>query len=283
MAVFDSYIMIDWSGGARRRGDKADAIWIAHGPGSIRSPDVHSPYSRTEAYQFIRCLLDDLLDKSHRVLVSFDFAYGYPANFAAGLPTSTGLTSPSWKIVWDYLHDSLKDDDGTEGNRAPTNKSNRFELANQINLLMSLGAAPGPFWCTPRSGLHARIPQDRPTQPFKTAQGRLIRAQRLTDACAGGDTPFRLFGAGSVGSQVLTGIPRLFRLRYDPGFASVSSVWPFETGWAVNESWLDDSNLPECERISPGFDQGSRTGHRNVGMGARTRPAKPALAPIFIA
>ena len=62
---------------------------------------------------------------------------------------------------------------------------------------------------------------------------------RITDRRAKSNTPFRLFGTGSVGSQVLTGIPRLESLRSDPEFAPCSAVWPFETGWApTNSAWL---------------------------------------------
>ena len=39
---------------------------------------------------------------------------------------------------------------------------------------------------------------------------------------------------------MLTGIPRLRSIRFDPEFARFSAVWPFETGWApANGSWLD--------------------------------------------
>lgn len=52
--------------------------------------------------------------------------------------------------------------------------------------------------------------------------------------------PFHLFGTGSVGSQVLTGIPRLRSIRFDPRFAECSAVWPFETGWAPpSGTWPD--------------------------------------------
>ena len=60
----------------------------------------------------------------------------------------------------------------------------------------------------------------------------------MTDVRARSDTPFRLFGTGSVGSQVLTGIPRLHNLRTDPFLDNKSVVWPFETGWATDESWV---------------------------------------------
>jgi hypothetical protein len=121
----------------------------------------------------------------------------------------------------------------------PSNKSNRFQVADVINQHLSPPAGPfGPFWCLfkPRSQKH--VPQSQPQSPFVTRSGTRIHAQRLTDLRAQSDTAFRLFGTGSVGSQILTGIPRLARLRFDPALSSVSRVWPFETGWATGDNWL---------------------------------------------
>ena len=39
---------------------------------------------------------------------------------------------------------------------------------------------------------------------------------------------WKLFGAGSVGSQTITGIPVVSRLRHDPELMTISRVWPFE-------------------------------------------------------
>jgi hypothetical protein len=43
---------------------------------------------------------------------------------------------------------------------------------------------------------------------------------------------WKLLGAGSVGSQALTGIPVVAALRGDPALAAVSRVWPFEPAQA---------------------------------------------------
>jgi precorrin-8X/cobalt-precorrin-8 methylmutase len=178
-----------------------------------------------------------------RVLLCFDFAFGFPRDFSAALQTATGKTDAAlpWLATWQYLSDAIKDDVGTVLHRKPTNRSNRFDVANTINSLLSLSPeAPGPFWCASPEAAYSYIPQSRPQQPFQTGQGFSIQPLRLTDQRARSGTPFRLFGTASVGSQSLTGIPRLNNLRFDSMFATRSAIWPFETGWATKAIWLPD-------------------------------------------
>ena len=231
MPLFDTYVMVDWSARNRRSAGKPDCIWIAHGDAAADAPTTVSPPSRTEAEQVIASLLRSTTTSKRRALVCVDFAYGYPAGFASLLRTSiTGGSSP-WHIVWEYLRRELRDDLETKPGRKPTNRSNRFDVANAINVIASSSGVRGPFWCLPKADTRTCIPQSRPPQPFSCANGA-IAARRRADTVARSDTPFRLFGTGSVGSQVLTGIPRLVGLRYDPHLSQHSKVWPFETGWA---------------------------------------------------
>src|SRR5262249_39330631 len=118
----------------------------------------------------------------------------------------------------------------------------RFEVASAINAVASNPASPGPFWCLFKAGAYPCVPQKRPAQPFIYAGGS-IAPLRITDTRARGDTPFRLCGTGSVGSQVLTGIPRLESIRFAPELARCSAVWPFETGWARGPSSCLDPQL----------------------------------------
>jgi precorrin-8X/cobalt-precorrin-8 methylmutase len=241
--LFDTYVMVDWSGGARRRGNRSDTIWIAHGRTSADHPATTSPFSRTEAIELIGELFDEEIAIGSRVLVCFDFAYGYPRDFPASLQTATGegASDLPWLQVWRYLSETIKDDEGTTPGRKPTNHSNRFEIANQINALLSVSPeAAGPFWCAGNEA-YRFIPQKRPPQPFQTAQGYIVKPLRLTDERARSGTPFRLFGTASVGSQSLTGIAHLHKLRYDHRFDTKSAVWPFETGWAAKGNWLPES------------------------------------------
>ena len=241
MPLFDFYIMVDWSGAASRRGGRSDTIWVAHGPRTADSPLTRSPHSRTEAIDLIHSLLEKEIRLKRRVLICFDFAYGYPVDFAAALQAATGKSDRDlpWLLVWQYLSEHIKDDEGTVPGAKPNNRSNRFEVANRINAFLSADAkAAGPFWCASSEAAYRYIPQTRPPEPFQSAQGYVVKGLRLTDKRARSGSPFRLFGTASVGSQSLTGIVRLHQLRNDPKFAATSAVWPFETGWATKAKWL---------------------------------------------
>jgi precorrin-8X/cobalt-precorrin-8 methylmutase len=254
MPLFDFYIMVDWSGGARRRGGRSDTIWIAHGPILADVPLTDSPFSRTEAVRLIHSLLLNEIESKRRVLVCFDFAYGYPVDFAAALQSATGKSDLDlpWLMVWQYLNEQIKDDEGTTPGAKPNNRSNRFEAANQINALLSPDpTVAGPFWCASSEAACPYIPQKRPPEPFQTAQGYVVKGFRLTDKRAKSGSPFRVFGTASVGSQSLTGIPRLHQLRNDPELAAVSAAWPFETGWANKAKWLPNHILILHAEIYP--------------------------------
>jgi hypothetical protein len=240
MPLFDGYIMIDWSGGDRRRAGKQDCIWIAYGPAAADAPATVSPPSRTEAECFIRSELQAIVAAHKgRVLLCADFGYGYPAGFASLLPKPVSKELPPWRIVWEYLSKNVRDDLGMKSGQLPTNRSNRFEVVSAINAAVSSDGSHGPFWCLFKPGCFPCVPQRRPPQPFVCAAGS-VASLRITDRRAKSDTPFRVFGTGSVGSQVLTGIPCLERIRFASEFAPCSTVWPFETGWAPESgTWLD--------------------------------------------
>jgi hypothetical protein len=253
MRLFDAYVMVDWSGGDRRRAGKSDCIWMAHGAWDAAAPATESPPSRTEAERALRTFLLPFVGSKNerapnrRVLVCADFGYGYPSGFASLLPRSGDDSLPPWRRVWTYLKQHLQDDLGTKPGGKPTNRSNRFDVAGAINAAASAPECPGPFWCLFRAGSRACIPQNKPAQPFGG-----VHALRITDKRAKSDTPFRLFGTGSVGSQVLTGIPRFESLRSDPDLAPHSVVWPFETGWApLTGAWLEPGTAIVHAEIYP--------------------------------
>jgi len=248
MSLFDYYIMVDWSGGNSRRCNRNDCIWLAYGASDQPAPACESHPSRTETTRRVAELLNEVVRSGKRALACFDFAFGYPRGFAAHLPTNAPAV-PLWKAVWTYLANCLTDNIGTKPGRRPTNRSNRFEVANDLNGMIGEPSRQGPFWCAEpnwrrrrgAAGLPVCIPQEMPAQLFVSSRGEQIPASRLADQVVQADYVFRLFGNGSVGSQAITGIPRLHELRATPGLASISAVWPFETGWAPavsGDGWL---------------------------------------------
>jgi precorrin-8X/cobalt-precorrin-8 methylmutase len=154
--------------------------------------------------------------------------------------------------VWQHLSEHINDKEETAPGAKPNNRSNRFELANQINALLSSDPkVAGPFWCASPEAAYRYIPQNRPSEPFQTAQGYAVKSLRSADKRARSGSPFRLFGTASVGSQSLTGIARLHQLRNDSKLSAVSAVWPFETGWATKAKWLPNHVLILHAEIYP--------------------------------
>lgn len=174
----------------------------------------------------LRDLLRAATDRGERVLVGFDFPYGFPAGFAAALGLSTDR--PPWQAIWERLGECMHD--------APDNANRRFADAAKLNETM--GAPPGPFWGHPPGFADPRLTW-RVSFPFRAACSQLLRELRHTERHLR-DTkrlPFpvwKLAGQGAVGSQALLGIPRVASLRDDPRLEAFSRVWPFETGFTAN-------------------------------------------------
>ena len=77
-----------------------------------------------------------------------------------------------WITVWQYLSEHLKDDEGTPPGAKPSNRSNRFEVADRINALLYPDAKKtGPFWC-----LKAQL---LPIHPAKATAGAVPNCARL--------------------------------------------------------------------------------------------------------
>ncbi len=221
MPLFDSYVMVDWSAAgtpAPRAPQRAkDSIWWAAGlrkRDSFALADLRHARTRAEATGALADLIADLADRG-RVLVGFDFAFGYPRGMGAAL----GLDGLIWRKTWERLGRDLIDGED--------NANNRFAVAADINRTCFDGE--GPFWGYPpaHEGRYPGLPFRKPTR-YGVAYPP---ERRLADRYASGAKPvWQLAGNGVVGGQVLMGLPAVWRLRTDPRLASVTSIWPFETG-----------------------------------------------------
>ena len=150
-----------------------------------------------------------------RVLVGFDFPFGYPAGVAERL---TGERSAF--ALWKWLATRIED-----GER---NDNNRYAVATEINRAYP---GVGPCWGRPEGWDYPDVPflgtdvQSRDAHPSE---------RRIADRQAkGAKTVWQLAGAGSVGSQTLLGIPALERFRAAPSLRGHVAVWPFEGGLDV--------------------------------------------------
>ena len=216
MTQFDTFIMVDWSGGKDRGPTPAkDAIWACvAATGQIGEPVYLR--NRRIAETWIGDRLEAELAAGRRVCIGFDFPFGYPQGFANGL---VGSSNPF--KVWDWLESRINDRD---------DKNNRFDVAAEINAQFD---GSGPFW---GNGLK----RDIDALP-RTKQGysNPFPDRRAVESLAKGSfTCWQLAGAGAVGSQVLMGLPVLERLRRR--FSADIAVWPFEAldaPIAVVEIW----------------------------------------------
>lgn len=229
---FDSYLMVDWSGANTPRVGR-DSIWFCllqrHGD-RLTEIALENPPTRHSAYLRLRDVLHDAVGKRRSILVGFDFPFG----FSRGLAARLGVAGPPWRAVWDEIAKLLSDDD--------ENRSNRFAVAAELNRRIS-GAA-FPFWgCPPRQA----GPCLAATHHRRHETGGLTE-RRLAEGRVRGPQPgWKLLGVGSVGSQALTGIPIVRRLRDDPALAAYARLWPFETGLQPPTETTDGASVVFAE------------------------------------
>ena len=111
-----------------------------------------------------------------------------------------------------------------------SNVNSRFEVASEINRKLGSQA---PFWGRPAQlnlidlPTHKTVAYRGPTEPGGLKEWRRVE-DRLRDLGTSPQPAWKLFYAGSVGSQTLVGIPVLHRLRNHEQLRGVSQVWPFE-------------------------------------------------------
>lgn len=238
-ALFDRYVVVDWSANATPKAGK-DSIWSCVHDGATGHQHTLNHLTRHAARQY----LTDLLIADHgRVLVGFDFPYGFPRGFAhaAGL----GGSRP-WVAAWEFLAHHVQD--------AADNTTNRFEVAAALNESISDG--PGPFWGT-TSERHVTPHLSRTKAPgFPHAGLAEFRSNELA-VRATGRSPFsvwQLSGAGSVGSQALTGIPVVWGLRSHHELVHRSTIWPFETGLTTDPTAGRGDMIVHAEIWPSGID-----------------------------
>jgi molybdopterin molybdotransferase len=161
--------------------------------------------NRLEAEAALAGLIETELNAGRRLMIGFDFPFGYPAGFAKAL---TGTACPF--AVWTWLEARISDS---------PKSNNRFDVAGEVNRLFG---GKGPFWgnARPKHDV-AGLPRTKAGYHNPFPDRRAV--ETLTK---GSFTCWQLAGAGAVGSQALMGLPVLERLRRQ--FPGKVAVWPFE-------------------------------------------------------
>ncbi|MGD1881232.1 MAG: gephyrin-like molybdotransferase Glp [Paracoccaceae bacterium] len=216
MTDWHTMIMVDWSGGNDTGPrPRSDAIWAC----LARKGQTEAPLylrNREAAWDWLTETIQHETQAGHSVLIGFDFPFGFPKGFGRAL---TGSDDPF--AVWDWLSKRISD--------APKS-NNRFDVAGEINAVFP---GTGPFW---GNGLGRDIPYLPRKGRAREAHGMTER--RAAESQAKGTFPvWQLSGVGSVGGQMLMGLPFLQRLR---GFHPNARIWPFEpldTDLAIVEIW----------------------------------------------
>ena len=205
MSGFDRVLMVDWSGGNDTGPrPRKDAIWVGEaGPDGEAAPLYQR--NRIVVEETLTLRIDATLARGERLLIGFDFPFGYPAGFAQAV---TGQPDPL--SLWAWLAERIED--------APK-ANNRFDLAGALN--RDLAEGRGPFWGNGLKRDIAGLPRTKASylNPFPE--------RRVSETHAKGAFPcWQLAGAGAVGSQALMGLPVLERLCQR--FAGQIAIWPFE-------------------------------------------------------
>jgi len=214
MPIFDRYIAVDWSG-SNSPSSGADSIWIGESrrsPNGIRVLPSVNPRTRHAAMELVRERIADARSVDERLLIGFDFAFGYPKG-ATRLISGTD----DWRSLWRALSALVFDD--------ASNKSNNYAVADTLNAGFP---SPGPrFWGRPAALAHANLLTKKTGAVFDAVPER-----RLVECVAKGTKAiWQLHYNGSVGSQALLGIPRLEALRSQ---VENLAIWPFETDFDRN-------------------------------------------------
>lgn len=214
--AFTNYIMVDWSAASLPKSG-ADSIWIASNRrrgDKLSRTRLQNPQTRSEATDILAGLLETV-PRRGRALIGFDFPFGYVRGTAEAL----GMDPPAWRHMWRRITADIRDDD--------ENRNNRFDVAEGWNRYISGEAFP--FWGNVREDDRSHLSRKR----LRDHEEGDLPERRFVEALTPTAQPvWKLAYAGSVGSQVLLGIPRVWLLRNDPRFANEAAIWPFETGLA---------------------------------------------------
>jgi hypothetical protein len=154
--AFDAYMMVDWSSRSSPVTGR-DSIWIASGEWhelTFRAEAPQNIATRLAAIDRVRQQAMRWRNDGKRVLVGFDFAFGYPAGFARALGLEP--TGDAWRALHQYIAANVVD--------SPKNSHNRDAFAEECNRKVG---APGPFWGCVKGAATESLTQQRGGRPMR--------------------------------------------------------------------------------------------------------------------
>ena len=157
MTLFHGYIMVDWSARSKPSpvNESKDSIWTACWiNGKSYTPRYHR--TRVACFNYLRLIMKATKEKGQRLLIGFDFPFGYPFD------SYNGLGCNNWLELWNLISKKIKDDSD--------NKNNRFEVADGLNTLFK---SDGPFWGYPETHIYKHLHNQAPQDYGKTLPYRI--------------------------------------------------------------------------------------------------------------
>ncbi len=217
--LFHTHIIVDWSARSKpspARPSKDSIWWAVARDGVVQEPE----YARTrhDAIERLAGRIAAERGDGGRVLVGFDFPFGYPAGVAKHVTGKDAALA-----LWDWLDERIEDEED--------NANNRYDVAEEINRSYP---GLGPFWGRPASWPHRDVPIRESDRSCREAHPP---ERRIADCRAtGAKTVWQLAYTGSVGSQMLLGLPALKRLVGGRRIQGRAAIWPFQTGLRVPDA-----------------------------------------------
>ncbi len=239
MITYDSVAIIDWNAGNDTGPTpRKDAIWVAVASRDHAEEPVYLR-NRVVAFEWLTALIEREMTAGRKLLIGFDFPFGYPEHFAAAITSSFAPMA-----LWDFYAEALED---------TPRRNNRFDLAGELNARFP---GVGPFWF---NGLKRDIPNLPRTRKERT-KDHGQKERRVTDSKHRGTfTVWQMGGAGAVGGQTMTGMAALSRLRaaypgeiavfpFDikPAPVTIAEVWPTVIDPAVH---LSDDPIRDSAQV----------------------------------
>ena len=269
--LFDAVIIADWTAAeGKKLGDQS--VWIGVAKRDVRFrlyTETHNTATRAEGEALLNKLISEHRKRGDRVLVGFDFNFGYPAGTAARLK----LDGSPWSAMWKFVAANIVD--------KADNTNNRYQVAAKMNRLMT--DQPWPFWGAPASQAQRWLTTTKPPE----GAGADIPEFRAAELAARKDklppkSVWQMHGAGAVGGLTLLGVPMLRRLLDKLGASA--AVWPFNTGWReLTEADIEPLSAVVVEVWPALFDakrQVSADGVKEYKAQAQVRTAAEAFAQM---